>query len=298
MGLTVNTNTQSLFAQRALGGNTMNLQKSIERLSTGFRINRASDDAAGLTISQKMTANIRGLEKAEQNSGDGISLLQTAEGALGVIQDNLQRVRELVVQSENGTNGADELDAIQNEINERVSTIESIGTSTKFNGISLLDGAANVTLQTGADNGQTTTLNLQNTGAGVGVAIDIDTAADAGGLTEGAIALAKLRVAGATVTSQDGTNADAGDLTDLDDMIKNTSRMRSAIGAAQNGLESKVEFLKVAKENISASRSRIRDVDIASESSTMVKNQILQQASAAMLSQANQGPQVALSLLP
>ncbi len=309
MPLVVNTNTQSLFAQRALSANTMGLQKSTERLSTGFRINKAADDAAGLTISQKMTANIRGLEKASQNAGDGISLLQTAEGALGVIQDNLQRVRELKVQADNGTNGTDELNAIQSEINERITTIDQIAQATKFNGNNLIYNAASVTLQTGSDAGQTTTIALADGGAvaNTGVDINIDaealaaTNAEHGQLAEGAtdtFALNKLHVGGGTL-AQDGTIAvKTGTLGDLDAMIDNVSRMRSSLGAVQNGLESKLESLDVAKENLSASRSRIMDTDIASESSKLVKSQILQQASAAMLSQANQGPQIALSLLP
>jgi flagellin len=123
MGLTVNTNTQSIFAQRALSKNTLALQRSIEHLSTGYRINRAGDDAAGLSISEKMTSQVKGLDKAKQNSSDGISLIQTAEGALSVIQDNMQRIRELMVQGSNGTNGQSEQDALQREINERVTTI-------------------------------------------------------------------------------------------------------------------------------------------------------------------------------
>ncbi|MCE2929145.1 MAG: flagellin FliC, partial [Candidatus Caenarcaniphilales bacterium] len=160
MSIYVNTNVQSLFAQRALGSNTSNLQKSVEKLSTGLRINRAGDDAAGLSIAQKMTATIGGLGKAQQNASDGISLIQTAEGGLGVAQDNLQRVRELMVQASNGTNSANEVDAIQREINERVRVISDAAGQVQFNGISLLGGAANITLQTGADNGQTTTLNF------------------------------------------------------------------------------------------------------------------------------------------
>ena len=141
MAIYVNTNVQSVFAQRALGGNTFNLQKSIEKLSTGYRINRASDDAAGLSISEKLTSQIRGLEKAEQNIGDGISMVQTAEGALSIVQDNLQRIRELVVQASNGTNSDNELDAIQREINARIGTIDDISTDTEFNGLALLDGS-------------------------------------------------------------------------------------------------------------------------------------------------------------
>ncbi len=309
MAVLINTNTQSLFAQRALGKNTHGLQKNIERLSTGQRINRASDDAAGLSISEKMTAKIRGLDKAAQNSLDGISLLQTAEGALGVIQDNLQRIRELKVQADNGTNGTDELNALQSEINERITTIGQISQSTSFNGVNLLFNAANITLQTGADNGQTTTISFADGGtvANTGVDINIDaeansaTDAEHGQLAEGAtntFALNKLQVGGATL-AQDGVIAvKTGTLGDIDAMIDNVSRMRSTMGAIQNSLESKTEFLKVASENMQAARSRIRDVDIASESSKLVKNQILQQSAAAMLSQANSSPEIALSLLP
>ena len=312
MPVYVNTNVQSIFAQRALGGNTMNLQGSIEKLSTGFKINRAADDAAGLSISEKLTSQIRGLQKAEQNIGDGISMVQTAEGALSIVQDNLQRIRELMVQAENGTNSANELDAIQREINARVNTINDIGSETEFNGISLLDGAADVVLQTGADNGQSTTVTLASGGtvANTGIEIDItyEMAADDtehGTLVEGTTAgfsLDELHLGGATtvdsVAGNANNNAAATTLTNMDTILGNVSRMRSELGAIQNSLESKAEYLNVAKENASASRSRIKDVDVAAESSEMVKSQILQQTSAAMLSQANQTPQLALSLLP
>lgn len=315
MGLVVNTNTQSLFAQRALGKNTMYLQKSTERLSTGLRINKAADDAAGLSISQKMTASIKGFDKAAQNALDGVSLIQTTEGALSVIQENLQRIRELVVQATNGTNGANERDAIQREINERVTTIDDIATNTKFNGIQLLKNntaaAANVSLQTGPDNGQTTAINMQvgTATANLGIEVDIDketntaTNAEHGTLAENSgengFALNKLHIGG-TVNAQDGVIAAATTtpLVKLDAMIQNISRMRSTMGAIQNSLESQIDYLKVASENLNASRSRIRDVDIASESSQLVKSQILQQSASAMLSQANSAPQIALDLLP
>lgn len=297
MAIYVNTNTQSIFAQRALGKNTMDLQKSIEKLSTGYRINRAGDDAAGLSISEKLTAQIRGLEKAEQNIGDGVSLLQTAEGGLAVIQDNLQRIRELKVQASNGTNGTKELDAIQREINERVTTIKDIGDSTKFNGNSILLGGSNYTIQSGADNSQSTTFTFTSGSAGAGVDIDI-TAVVAGSMTEGTIALDTLQVGG-SVTSQDtSASTTTGTLADLDTMLDNLSRMRSYVGALQNSMDSKLEYVGVAKENAAASRSRVKDVDVAKESSIMIRNQILQQSSAAMLSQANQTPQLALNLLP
>ncbi len=299
MAIIVNTNTSSLFAQRALGKNAFEMQKSIEKLSTGSRINRAGDDAAGLSISEGMTSDIRGLQKAKQNVGDGISLIQTAEGALGIVQDNLQRIRELFVQSASGTNGNDEKDAIQREINERVQSITDLASQVKFNGTALLGGAADFTLQTGANNSETTTLDFASgaTADGINVSVSVTTL---GSMGEGAIALNALHVGGSgNVTAKNGTTTTAnGSLTNLDSMIDNVSRMRSYLGAKQNSLESKSDYLDVAIENTSAARSRIRDVDVASESSNLLKHQILQQAAATMLTQANATPQLALNLLP
>ena len=310
MPITINTNTQSIFAQRALGKNTMNMQKSIEKLSTGFRINRAGDDAAGLSISEKLTAQVRGLEKAQQNIGDGISMIQTAEGSLGVIQDNMQRIRELFVQGTNGTNGESEKAAIQREINERITTIDDIAKATKFNGNSLLQGAADTTIQSGADNGQTTTIKLADAGTTANTGIDINITTEAstgdtehGGLSEGTtagFALDELSIGSTGVNAKDGATSTvtASGLSQIDTMLDNLSRMRSYLGATQNALESKSEYVGVALENAAASRSRVKDVDVAKESSVMLRNQILQQSSAAMLSQANQTPQLALNLLP
>jgi flagellin len=316
MGLVVNTNTQSLFAQRALRNNTAGLKANIERLSTGFRINRASDDAAGLSISSKLTTSIRGIEKAKQNAGDGISLIQTAEGGLGVIQENLQRIRELVVQGKNGTNGSSEADALQREINERIRNISDIANATKFNGQDLLISPTDKILQTGADNGQITTIELTSgLKSNIGINLDVTyektgTSSDYGSLIEG-VSTANfglhnihLGVTGMGVESLDktldpatGTNITVT-VDHLDKMIDNISRMRSYLGAKQNALESKIEYLDIAKENAEASRSRIQDVDVAQESSVLVKNQILQQTASAMLAQANSQPQIALSLLP
>ena len=300
MGLVVNTNTQSLFAQRALFKNTFNLQKSIEKLSTGFKINRAGDDAAGLTISEKMTAEVKGLEKAKQNAMDGISMIQTAEGALSIIQDNVQRIRELFVQGSNETNSTEELDAIQREINERVVTIDDMAQSTKFNGISLIYQPANdIDLQTGANEGEYTTVALNASAAGIGTNIDVATVGSNGSLSEGtAVALNNLAIGGGVAAAGGATARTANGLDELDTMISNVSRMRSYLGAIQNSLESKIEYIDVAHENVSSSRSRIRDVDVAKESSILTKNQILQQSAAAMLGQANSTPQLALNLLP
>ena len=298
MSIYVNTNAQSVFAQRALSQNTNGLQKNIERLSTGLRINRAADDAAGLSISEKLTSRIRGLEKAEQNIGDGISMLQTAEGALSVINDNLQRIRELAVQAGNGTNSENELAAIQREVNSRVTAISDITTATKFNGIALIDGGGtgfgNKTVQSGADNGQTTTITFSTMDTRVN-----STAGGANTIAEGsAVALNAYNVGSTSVASASGAVVATGDLDDLDAFIANVSRMRSVLGAEQNSLESKLEYLGVAKENAMSSRSRVLDAYISKESSGFVRNQILQQSSAAMLSQANSSPQIALNLLP
>jgi len=316
----------------------MGLQRNIEHLSTGFRINRAADDAAGLSIANKLTTTIKGLEKAKQNAGDGISLIQTAEGGLQIIQDNLQRIRELTVQAVNGTNGVNEQNALQREINERIKVISDIASSTKFNGISLLsDGTADVTLQTGANNGETTTLAFTtNSAANSGIKIDITQATSAtasdtyGELTENIthvaandttdvpiFALNNFKVTeanansvaaydnGAAAIAETSLTSGQGGLqgrtpdavSKIDTMIDNISRMRSYLGASQNALDSKMEYMDIAMENASASRSRIQDVDVAYESSILVKNQILQQTASAMLSQANQTPQIALQLL-
>lgn len=299
MGLTINTNTQSLFAQRSLSSNTFGLQKSIERLSTGFRINRAGDDAAGLSITEKMTAEIRGLNQARRNAADGISLLQTAEGGLSVIHENLQRIRELMVQGINGTNGTSEVDALQREINSRVTAINDIATATKFNSQALLKGGTNKTLQTGANSGETTTIIIAPAAANQGIDVDITKASANGQLSEGSgVALYKFGLSTATIKAQDAATAPSGSLADIDTMVNNVSRMRSELGAVQNSLESKIQYLAIAAENVSGSRSRIKDADIAEESSTFVKNQILQQSAAAMLGQANSSPQLALNLLP
>ncbi len=298
MSIIVNTNTSSLFAQRALGKNAFEMQKSIEKLSTGSRINRAGDDAAGLSISEGMTSDIRGLQKAKQNVGDGISLIQTAEGALSIIQDNVQRIRELAVQATNGTNSSAEKDAIQREINERITTIEDIANATKFNGVAIIKSATTKSLQTGANNGETTSIVLAGATA-AGIHIDVDTTS-AGSIGESAaFALSALHVGG-SVNAQDGSTSTTTSsiLTGVDYMIDNLSRMRSYLGAAQNSLESKSAYLDVAIENTSAARSRIKDVDVASESSNLLKHQILQQAAATMLTQANATPQMALNLLP
>lgn len=310
MGLQINTNKQSLFAQKALRNNTRALQSNVEKLSSGFRINSASDDAAGFSISNKLTTELRGLEKAVQNAGDGISMIQTAEGGLTVIQENLQRIRELVVQGEGDIYAASEKSSLQREINERVSIINSIAAATQFNGHALLLNASDKVLQTGDKVSQTTTVAL-SPGANPFTGVDIDitssadgTSADYGQLVEGTslgFALDRIHLSGSTVNSQ-GHNSHgvnfAASVSDVDQMIDNISRIRSYLGATQNSLESQLDYLDIAIQSSESSRSRVRDVDMAKESSILVKNQILQQSASAMLTQANAAPEAVLQLLP
>jgi flagellin len=301
MGITINTNTQSLFAQRALRKNTATMKASLEKLSTGSRINRAGDDAAGLSISQKSTTLIRGMDQAQRNIGDGLAMISTIDGALGVVQDNLQRIRELTVQAINGTNGSDEKDAIQREINERITAINDMGANATFNGVSLLRSTLDITLQNGANDGNQLILQTAaGTVANRGFFIDF-TSTGSGSLGEGAIALSTFTIGSANVKTLSGTTsatATTTALSKLDAMIKNVSRMRSQGGAYENALGSSMEYLDRYSESLQSARSRVRDVDVAAESAEFTKGQILQQTAAAMLGQANASPQLALNLLP
>jgi len=271
-------------------------------MSTGLRINKAGDDAAGLSIADKIKAEREGVRKAKQNALDGISMTQSMDGGLQAIQENLFRIRELMVQGLNGTNGTDEKDAIQREINERIGVIDDMANTVRFNEQKLLIGGTDKTLQTGAYAGETTTIVITPNGANTGIDIDITATSGAGQLSEGSsIALAALHIAGATVDSQDGSITGTGangDLDDVDAMIQNVNRMRSHLGAVQNTLESKIAFIDLHAENITAAESRVRDLDIAAESSNLVKQQVLQQASTAMLAQANSMTELALNLIP
>ncbi|NBW00045.1 MAG: flagellin FliC [Proteobacteria bacterium] len=299
MGITINTNTQSLFAQRTLRKNTATMKASLEKLSTGSRINRAGDDSAGLSIAQKSTTLIRGMDQAQRNIGDGLAMISTIDGALAVVQDNLQRIRELTVQAANGTNGNDEKDAIQREINERVTAINDMGKNATFNGVSLLQSTTDITLQNGANDGNQLILQTASgvsNSANRGFYIDFSSTGS-GSLGEGAIALSTFTVGSASVKTLSGTTsatATATALSKLDVMIKNVSRMRSQSGAYENALSSSMEYLDKYSESVQGARSRVQDVDVASESA----EQILQQTAAAMLGQANVSPQLALNLLP
>ncbi len=264
----INTNVMSLNAQRNLSSSQGDLATSIQRLSTGLRINSSRDDAAGLAISDRMTAQIRGLNQAVRNANDGISLAQTAEGALQEVTNNLQRIRELAVQASNGTNSSSDLDALQAEVQQRLDEIDDIAANTEFNGETLLDAANTFTFQVGANAGQTlaiTTAAMDTTALAVN-AVDVTTGA------------------GAAITA-------------VDTALDTVNSTRGDLGAVQNRMESKIASLQTTSENLSAARSRIRDADFAAETAALTRAQILQQAGTAMLAQANVAPQNVLSLL-
>ena len=280
MAIVVNNNISSLIAQRNLSKNSANLTKSIEKLSSGFRINKAADDAAGLSISESLRGQIRGNNQAINNIQNGINLLQIAEGGLAVVTDNIQRIRELCIQAANDTNATSERDAVLTEINARLADVNRIAKSTKFNNINLLDGSATSTkIQIGANSTvSTNTIDISNV-----------------------LKNAEVSTLGLLLTGISGTNWSSNNirsyLSKIDSAVQTVLKKRGDIGALQNRLESALDNLTVMNENIQSSESRIRDVDIAKETANMTKYQILQQASASILSQANQIPQLALSLL-
>jgi flagellin len=274
MGLRINTNVASLSAQRNLNKATNKLYSNFEHLSTGKRIARASDDAAGLSISTRLNAQVRSLNQASRNANDGISLVQTAEGALAEISDVLVRARELAVQSANGTNGGADQDALQSEFANLLAQVDQIAGSASFNGIDLLDGStATVTVQigTGVTSG-TDTLDVTLS------------AAQASDLSIDTLDIGSTGDASAAVTA-------------LDTALDSISTARSDLGAVQNTLQGSISNIENRAENLSAAKSRILDVDIAAETAELTKNNILQQAALSVLAQANAQPQAALSLL-
>lgn len=272
MGMVINTNTMAINAQRNLSKTSSSLSTSMARLSSGQRITAAKDDAAGLAISEKMKAQIRGLAQAERNANDGISLVQTAEGAMDEISGMLIRMRELAVQSANGTTDSAQKGFLNNEFGQLTQEISRIANSTDFNGTNLLNGAASVTLQVGSGN----TSNSQITV----------------GLSD--VTASGLSVNSATIDT--ASNARAAMAT-IDTAITTLSQTRGELGAVQNRLSSTVRNLATTRENLSASNSRIRDVDVADESVSMTRSQILMQAGTAVMAQANQVPSMALSLI-
>lgn len=271
MGLRVNTNVAALTSQRNLGAVTGRLQGNFSRLSSGLRIATAADDAAGLGISERMRAQVRSFTVASRNAQDGVSLVQTAEGALQEVSNNLNRMRELAVQSSNGTLTTADRATLDTEFQALVTEIDRVATQTTFNGVNLLDGSTtSLSVQVGVNSGETIGLSLSDsssTGLSLG-SLDVTSAGNA------STALASIDTAIGTVASSRGT-----------------------LGAAQNRLSSAISSILNTRENLSAAESRIRDVDVAIETADLTRNSILQQAAVSVLAQANTQPQLALSLL-
>lgn len=292
MSLYVNTNVSSLNAQRQLMSSGNGLDTAFERLSSGSRINSAADDAAGLQITNRMTSQIKGLNMAVRNANDGISVAQTAEGALQETTNMLQRMRELVVQADNGINSDEDREAIQLEIGQLKEEIDRVAGTTEFSGTALLDGSYDSSFLVGPG------------GAGaerIGVTIDSGTAGE-GFTFDELMATEDIDVSDATVidfAEDDATAATSvqSALERLDTAIQNVGTARAELGATQNRFQSTISNLSNISENVSAARSRIMDTDFAAETASLTKFQITQQASTSILAQANQRPQAALSLL-
>ncbi len=277
MALVVNSNLYSLNAQRNLNKTQGDLQTSLQRLSSGLRINSAKDDAAGLFTTEKMTADIRGINQAVRNASDGISLGQTAEGALGQISSNMQRIREIAVQSANAT--VEDRSGLQKEVDQLTQEISRITATSEFNGQTLLTGTASLSFQVGQDG----TANQQ---------VTVDTLELSG--------LNAVNVSDLTATSTiDVSSASAASaaLANLDNDLDTVAQDRATFGAVQNRFEAVISNLQNYAENLTASRSRIQDTDFASETAKLTRSQILQQAGVSILAQANTVPQQALSLL-
>ncbi|MFY9115409.1 MAG: flagellin [Dethiobacteria bacterium] len=267
----INTNVSALNAYRNLYDTDMRLNKSLERLSSGLRVNRAADDAAGLAISEKMRGQISGLNQAVRNAQDGVSLIQTAEGALNETHAILIRMRTLAVQCANDTNTDEDRALAQLEIDQLILEIDRISTDTEFNTMPLLDGSfTSMIFHIGANEGQT---------------IDVDISG---------MSAADLVVDAVDIATQTGAD---GAISSIDSAIDTVSSERATLGAIQNRLEHTVRNLSVAAENLSASESRIRDADIAKETIDFTRNQIMLQAGTAMLAHANMRPQAVLTLL-
>ena len=271
MGLRINTNVASLTAQRNLSSVSSRLQGNYARLSSGLRIANAADDAAGLGISERMRSQIRSFAVAGRNAQDGISLAQTAEGSLQEVSNLLGRMRELAVQSSNGTLSSTDRTTIDAEFAQIITEIERVADQTAFNGVNILDGStATLGLQVGVNAGQTITVSLSN-------------------LQTASLGIASLSTA--TVTGAQAA------ITALDTAIGTVNTNRGTVGAVQNRLQTTVSSIANIRENLSAAESRIRDVDVAAETADLTRNSILQQAATSVLAQANVQPQLALSLL-
>jgi flagellin len=302
MALYVNTNISSLNAQRQLMNSGNTLDTAFQRLSSGLRINSAKDDAAGLQISDRLTSQINGLTQGNRNANDGISLAQTAEGALDEMTGMFQRIRTLAGQAANGSNTAADRAALQLEARQLGEEMNRIAADTTFGGTNLLDGSFSAEFQVGADANQTISMTMTSIAAATGGTVSVDSftvsgLAGAASNVSGVSAGADTAFATASGISFTSTGEAQDVLAAVDAMIGAVDAKRAQLGAVQNRFSSTIRNQTNIIENVSAARSRIKDADFATETATLTKAQILQQASSTILSQANQRPQAALSLL-
>jgi len=280
MPMTINTNVMSLNAQRNAATNDNSLATSLQRLSSGLRVNSAKDDAAGLAIASKMDSQARGMNVAVRNSNDGISLVQTAESGMAVIGDMLQRMRELSVQATNGTNTSGDLVALNQEYAQLQSEIMRTMSSVEFNGTSLLNTTNSFDFQIGANSGQTLSI----------ASSDIS-------ITAGLASISGVAASALISTATNGASANSANIVAIDTVISAINGSRAILGAVQNRFNYTITFLQSASENQQAARGRIMDADFAQETANLSRAQILQQAGTAMVAQANQLPQGVLALL-
>jgi len=270
MGLRINTNIAALNTSRILRRSTTDLNRSLERLSSGLRINRARDDAAGLAVAEGFRSQVLGAQVAQRNAQDGVSLVQTAEGALSETTNILQRVRELAVQSANGTQSTANRNALDTEVKQLLAQIDDIALDIQFNGLSVLSSNQTITLQSGPDPGQTLAVTVQG---------------------------AKTRDLGVSAVAVSSVALAATAISTVDRALQSVSTLRSSLGAFQNRLEFSINTLAIQEENAAASESVIRDADIAKETISFTRNQILVNSATTVLAQANMIPEAALTLL-
>ncbi|MNH57867.1 Flagellin 1 [compost metagenome] len=308
MSLYINTNVSSLNAQRNMMNSTKSLDTSYTRLASGLRINSAKDDAAGLQISNRLTSQVNGLDQGNRNANDGISVAQTAEGAMDEVTSMLQRMRTLAQQSANGSNSKDDRDALQAEYKQLSTEINRVANDTTFGGQKLLAGDYKGTFQVGADAGQTISFKMTTAFTMSGIAsvtkgsatvTAVVASTDTTGADAWVVAAATTAVTWSTISDISGSSDSNAQLAfaNLDKMIQVVDSKRAELGAVQNRFDSTIRNQANISENVSAARSRIRDADFATETANMTKQNILQQAASSILSQANQRPQSALSLL-
>ncbi|HHP5403254.1 TPA: flagellin B [Aeromonas veronii] len=300
MAMYINTNVSSLNAQRNLMNTNKSLDTSYTRLASGLRINTAKDDAAGLQIANRLTSQVNGLDQGNRNANDGISVAQTAEGAMDEVTSMLQRMRTLAQQSANGSNNSDDRVALQQEYDQLTTEINRISGDTTFGGQKLLDGTYKGSFQVGADAGQTITFKMTSAFTIKGIASSTKESATVTTTTTGepyTIGKATTAVTTTSVSSIKTAKDAQTAMANLDYMIKAVDSKRAELGAVQNRFDSTIRNQSNVSENLSAARSRIRDADFATETANLTKQNILQQAASSILAQANQRPQSALSLL-